>query len=239
MIYVTGDTHGLIDTKKLARDEYIRPEDYLIIAGDTAMCWDGGKNDAEFLAYWSAKPYTVLWVDGNHENFAVLNEKPVEEWHGGKVHRIAGNVLHLMRGEIFEIEGKTFFAFGGGLSLDKAYRTPYVSWWPEEEPSVAECEYGMQNLEKRGGKVDYVVTHAAPQALVRTVFSKVHPLIGAECKCERYLQEIYDKLDFELWICGHYHFDHLFRKEKVLEMYQDVVRLSDGWPICNTKSQDY
>ena len=39
--------------------------------------------------------------------------------HGGKVHRIRPHVLHLMRGQVFDIEGHTFFTMGGVKSVRK------------------------------------------------------------------------------------------------------------------------
>ena len=42
----------------------------------------------------------------------------MEEWHGGKVHQIRESVIHLMRGEIFNIDNKKFFTFGGARSHD-------------------------------------------------------------------------------------------------------------------------
>ena len=236
MIYVTGDTHSLNDIKKLEHDlRFINPEDYLIVAGDFGICWDDAGSDAQTFVYWASKPYTVLFVDGNHENFPLLYSYPEEIWNGGRIHRIGDNIIHLMRGQVFEIEGKKIFTFGGGLSIDKALREDGITWWKEEEPSVAECEEGMTNLDKVGWKVDYVITHAAPETIVRNEFAQIVHLYKKDCICEKYLNEIYRNLDFELWICGHYHFDHLFRKEKVLELYQDVVRLSPGYPIVNTR----
>ena len=41
---------------------------------------------------------------------------------------ISDSICHLMRGQVFDIDGKTFFTFGGGNSIDKAWRTPGVSW---------------------------------------------------------------------------------------------------------------
>ena len=57
-------------------------------------------------------------MDGKHENFTRLYNYPVEEWYGGKVHKIRDSVLHLMRGEIFNIDNKNFFTFGGAKSHD-------------------------------------------------------------------------------------------------------------------------
>lgn len=64
------------------------------------------------------KSFTTVFVDGNHENFDRLYSYPVKEWNGGKVHEIRPSVLHLMRGEVFTIEDKKFFAFGGASSHD-------------------------------------------------------------------------------------------------------------------------
>ena len=60
-----------------------------------------------------------MFVDGNHENYTRLyNDYPVEEWNGGKVHRIRDSVIHLMRGEIYDIDNKKIFVFGGAFSHD-------------------------------------------------------------------------------------------------------------------------
>ena len=108
------------------------------------------------LDWLEEKSYTTLFVDGNHENFDRLNAYPMEEWHGGKVHKIRPSVLHLMRGQIFNICDKKVFTFGGASShdisdgildtedpdfktkkklLDKRramYRIKHLSWWKEE-----------------------------------------------------------------------------------------------------------
>ena len=128
MIYVTGDIHG--NPSRLKKDNLakvgidIKADDYVIICGDFGLLW-GGKYQKEadwWLEWLNDKPFTTLFVDGNHENFDMLNALPVENWQGGKVHKVRENVLHLMRGEIFTIEGKTFFCFGGATSTDKEDR---------------------------------------------------------------------------------------------------------------------
>lgn len=44
-------------------------------------------------------------------------------WHNNYVISMFLTVLHLIRGQIFNIEDRSIFIFGGGLSIDKAYRT--------------------------------------------------------------------------------------------------------------------
>lgn len=60
----------------------------------------------------------MLFIDGNYENFDKLSRFPVETWCGGKVHKIRETVIHLMRGEVYCIEGNTVFVMGGGYSID-------------------------------------------------------------------------------------------------------------------------
>ena len=76
--------------------------DYMIACGDFGCVWNGDKSDDPQLDRLEALPFTVLFVDGNHENFDALKEYPVEQWHGGMVHKIRPHVIHLMRGQAFE-----------------------------------------------------------------------------------------------------------------------------------------
>lgn len=139
MIYLTGDTHIPIDIDKLSRKSFpeqkqLTRDDFIIVLGDFGLLWQEDKTYHYWLDILSAKRYTLLFVDGNHENFDWLNSLPVEFWHGGRVHRVAENILHLMRGEVFEIAGNTFFTLGGAVSHDRIYRTEGISWWPQEVP---------------------------------------------------------------------------------------------------------
>ena len=112
MIYVTGDTHGdwvsRLSTDAFPEQKEMTKEDYVIVCGDFGI-WNDTKQERYNLDWLEDKPFTTLFVDGNHENFDRLYAMPVSEWHGGKVHEIRPSVLHLMRGEIFEIEDKSFF----------------------------------------------------------------------------------------------------------------------------------
>ena len=110
MIYLTGDTHGTIEIGKLSRAnlavERVEPGegDFVIILGDFGLVFapDGQSTEERWWLKWlDEKPWTTLFIDGNHENFARLNALPEEEWRGGRVHRVSESVLHLMRAQIF------------------------------------------------------------------------------------------------------------------------------------------
>ena len=92
--------------------------DYVIITGDFGGVWDNSPRETYWLDWLEEKPFTTLFVDGNHENFDRLGELPVHQCQGGKVHYIRPHVLHLMRGQVFEIGGVTFFTMGGAASHD-------------------------------------------------------------------------------------------------------------------------
>ena len=122
-IYITGDTHGTYDVNKILKLKgKLTEEDYLIVLGDFAVCWDNNGNDSHVKRFWGRYPCTVLFIDGNHENFTLLNKYPVTEWHNGKVHRISERIIHLLRGQIFEIGGNTFFTMGGAASHDCGWK---------------------------------------------------------------------------------------------------------------------
>ena len=89
MIYITGDTHGgfqRFGSKYFPQQTQMGRNDYMIICGDFGGLWDGGQKDQHWLDWLAEKPFTTLFVDGNHENFDLLNALPEKEWHGGRVH---------------------------------------------------------------------------------------------------------------------------------------------------------
>jgi hypothetical protein len=75
-----------------------------------------------------------------------LAKFPVDEWHGGKVQYITPSILHLMRGQVFEIGGHSFFTMGGAschdvsdgiLDPDAPDFGSSTSDWPQDEPCSA------------------------------------------------------------------------------------------------------
>ena len=80
MIWICGDTHGLQDIYKVQDyfeeiivNTHVTKEDYLIILGDVAFSWDDGIHDERVREILHSLPCTVLWLDGNHENFDYIS----------------------------------------------------------------------------------------------------------------------------------------------------------------------
>lgn len=223
MIYVTGDVHGEIDINKLATKNFdpsnMTKEDFVIVAGDFGLVWDDSHEELFWRKWLDKKPWTTLFVDGNHENHTKLDVMPVEKWNGGKIHRINDSIFHLMRGQIFTIEGKTIFTFGGADSIDKGSRREHISWWKRELPSVAECKEGLVNLRKHKNQVDYIVTHTCPSDMLERIY-----LYKNITPAEKYLDRIQELANFKQWFFGHHHTD-MNVGDKYRALYHDIVRL--------------
>lgn len=106
-----------------------------------------------------------------------------------------------MRGQVFTIEGKTFFTMGGAESTDKAYRKEGKSWWAGEMPSKEEMSEGVSNLDAVG-KVDYILTHCAPSGLQKQLAYWYDTN-----SITQYLDFITKNYEFTHLYCGHYHTD--------------------------------
>lgn len=212
MVYITGDLHGEEQEWIEFVDPLLRAGDTVIVPGDFGVGMMHGPMREECFYDWiEAKLYTVLFVDGNHENFDKLNELPAAEWHGGRVRFLRRNLIHLMRGEVFEIEGKRLFVFGGGYSIDRARREPGVSWWPEELPSEQEYQNAETHLREANRCVDYIVTHTAPAESVYYLsrFQKygVRNDVTEDARLTIFLDRVASETGYSKWYFGHYHVD--------------------------------
>ncbi len=209
MIYITGDTHrsdlGRFQTFCTLRPQ-LSKRDYMIVAGDFGGVWSEKTLEYD-LQRFSVLPFTVLFVDGNHENFDLIDAFPVEMWRGGKVHRIRPDIIHLMRGQVYEIEGKTVFTFGGATSIDRAGRMEGVDWWRQEVPTYEQLDEGLANLRRYGNCVDYVITHSCGERAY--AYLAAHRLIGSKGMYpeNHLLSNFEDRVAFRHWYFGHYHVD--------------------------------
>ena len=144
----------------------------------------------------------------NHENFDLLARYPITEWNGGKVQFIRPKIIHLMRGQVFKINDLTFFTMGGAASTDKAYRLEHISWWAQELPNYQEMDEGLHNLELNHNKVDYILTHTAPTAVLAEMYKNLG-FYGAD-NFDNYLESISRTVSFKRWFFGHHHIDKYF-----------------------------
>lgn len=235
-IYLTGDTHGLSNPDDFDRfEEWNFPEgngltrhDYLIVLGDFGLPWDYLDNDSDLHSL-NRKPWTTLFIDGNHEFFPYLQNLKVDEWKGGYIQRYREypNIIHLLRGSVFDIDGKKLFCMGGAQSVDKSFQQSNGTWYEEEMPDGYEYSAAERNLRRHDWNVDFVLTHTCanrmlPSALGRNIADTgilTDELTG-------WLDKIEDKLAYRHWFFGHFHRDvQLDNRHSVL--FQSIVNLDD------------
>jgi len=224
-IYITGDLHGTHDIQKLttalfSEQKDLTKEDYVIILGDFGLTWDESEERKYWLKWLNDKNFTTLFLDGNHENFDALYKYPIVEFLGGKTHQVRSSIYHLMRGEIFIIEGLKFFTFGGGISIDKMFRVEGISWWSQEIPNYIEIENGYNNLEKNNWTVDYVLTHACPSRLSLMLYSHHNE----SDEVTKILDKFEEKIICKKWYFGHHHIDEEI-DDKYKVFYNKVMKI--------------
>ena len=155
---------------------------------------------------------------GNHENYDAYKGYPKEEWHGGQIQRIRPSVLHLMRGQVYELNGRKFFTMGGASSHD--IQDGIL------EPDDPDFEEKFQQLEQRGAL--FRVNHRSwwaeelpSEAEYLDVFS------GGMFKKDaltEFFDEVRQKCTFRYWFFGHYHSNMVIEKKYAM-LYEQIIRL--------------
>ena len=218
MIYITGDMHGEYSRYENKKLKKLGEDDVLLVCGDFGFLWDGSAGERAALRKISEKRFKTLFIDGTHENFSMLKSCPVGELYGGRVQKVANNVYRLLRGEIFTIENKTFFVFGGGESADKDIRIENGTWWKEEQPTLEEMAYAVENLNSVGRRVDYIVTHQpsmTDMALVERRCTKT--------PTSTFLDELSHQVEYKKWFFGSLHRNK--KTPKAYCLFTDIVKI--------------
>ena len=150
-----------------------------------------------------------------------------------------------MRGQVYLIDGKKVFSFGGASSQDirdgileledplykekkkeldreyRSYRVNHLSWWERELPSAEEMKEGKMNLQEHNNEVDFMVTHccaASTQILINPTYGKPDYLA-------KYFEELRQMVKFKKWFFGHYHENRNITAEEIL-IYEQIIRIS-------------
>lgn len=220
MIYLTGDMHGDISRFRAVRRAGVRKGDTLIVCGDFGFIWDGGKKEQKLLRWIGKRRYRVLFVDGCNENHERLEEYPKTEQFGGQVRQISGNLYALIRGEIYEIEEKRIFAFGGGNPLEQ-----YAGNHDDARllPSPEEIADARARLQECGNRVDLIVTHDAPARLRQFIDMET---LDDRTHLHAFLEEVSQTVQFRQWYMGKYHKDLRIPPHYQM-LFSSVVRYQD------------
>lgn len=223
-IFITGDTHGSFSrfsSQNFSEGKNLNRNDYVIICGDFGGIWDTDEHNLSekyWLDWLNAKPWTTLFVDGNHENFTRLNSFPQVEFCGGFAHQIRPHIYHLMRGEIFEIDNCTILAFGGAPSHDKEFRIKDISWWEDEVPTAADFDNAKKNLALYNNKVDFIVTHEAQASAFyeMALYGKIPPSQYLPNETSKQIQDLISNVEYKQHYFGHHHLNKRFNFSECL-----------------------
>jgi predicted phosphohydrolase len=253
MIWIIGDTHGFPKLKKycnyilnnyISESSILNNNDILLQLGDLGIIW----NDIDYNEYLLEENDNLKWIDrlpfkvctilGNHCNWSRIlsNEFKDIEMFGSTVRKLSNNLFYLKRGNIYNINNKSFYCLGGGRSVDKQIRLIYnLGWWKEEEASEEELNISTTNLENVNYNVDYILTHETNQSIVdllikKNKLSRFNPSIT-----EQYLESIKNKLTYKYHFFGHYHLDINKPKEKYACLYNDIYYIDNNGDIIRIK----
>ena len=226
MLYVTGDTHGDYERFTSSKIKKLKKGDILFICGDFGFIWDGSKKEEKLLKKIGKQKFTVCFIDGTHENFALLKEYETTEFYGGVAQHITGNLYHLMRGQVYDFDGTTVFTMGGGESPDIDIRSDGNSWSGDEIPTEADLLEGAKNLKVRGNKVDIIITHEPPMKIKGFLKLKDKEPVSV-CGLNIYFEELGAACEYTRWFFGSMHIDK-FISSSHIAVFQNVVNVETG-----------
>ncbi len=215
MIYLTGDPHGSFDRIKEFCEKFTTTkDDILIILGDAGINYYEGKKDLKLKEELSTWPITFFIIRGNHEKDPVNISSYIEQpFCDGTVlvEPAYPSLIFAKDGEVYSLEvdgeAKRAIVIGGAYSVDKFYRLDKgYKWFEDEQPSDEMKKRVETKLAEMDWTVDFVLSHTAPiRYEPREWFLAMIDQNTVDNSTEVWLDEIFEKLTFEKWYCGHYH----------------------------------
>lgn len=197
---ILGDVHGHWTNMNVTIAKAIgeHPDiTHIIQVGDFGYGFHGIKPFKTSKVYFSSEEQdiydnaTKLWLDGNHENFDLL-EIDKGAWQPGWT--------YVPRGSILEADGYRMMFFGGASSIDRDIRTPMMDWWPQENITYTQVE---NCLKKHDDKIDALFTHEHADCVP---YSDRYKWDDLPSKGNRQLlQELVNKFQPDFHFFGHHH----------------------------------
>lgn len=212
--YITGDTHRDFERiEQFCEENETTIDDVMIILGDVGINYYLHSYDRALKSRLSKLNITLLCVHGNHEERPWLAADYDEvAWNEGKVYVEPQypNLVFAKDGEIYDINGRKVMSIGGAYSIDKCYRLRNgLQWFESEQPSEDIKAYVESQLEKVNWKIGIILSHTVPiEAEPTWAFLTGLNQSTVDKSTERWLQYIYDNLEFSEWYAGHYHVEH-------------------------------
>lgn len=258
-IFITGDIHGKperfsVDNFPIGKE--LDKDDYVIILGDFGLVWDytgENKNETYWLDWLNNKPWTTLFIGGNHENYNRLEQYPVENWHGGKVSFIRPSVIYLQYGEVFDIAGKKFLNVGKARSHDIQHGIIDPADYVTREDMRKAChdlekkhggwQFAMYRIKGESWWEQEIPTAAERQNALNNLEknnNKVDFVLSHEGPASdvailgkgwykpdeysQFLEELRCSINYDKWCFGHYHQDKAINTKETV-YFEKIVQI--------------
>lgn len=225
---ITSDCHGdfqyILD---YASRNKLTSNDTIIVLGDDEInsCYDN-----VYQNILMDLPCTLFCIHGNHQPRAetLPNYKKCTIFGGiGYMDMQYPNIIFAKDGEIYNIDNKKCMVIGGAYSVDKFLRLyKKYPWFPDEQPDDKIKKYCEKQLNKNNWSIDYMFTHTCPydyrptEWFLESLSTFVH-----DVSTEEWLQRIYDKLNFKIWYCGHFHGNKYDENSRIRFIYKEFCEL--------------
>lgn len=236
---VTGDAHGNVNEKlrqlwSNSKHKYNSKNASLIILGDAGLNFFLNKSDNQEKIRVQNRGYIVYCLRGNHEE-RPENISSMIKWYDDEIKNFVyrepqfPNIRYLIDGNVYSFNDYSALAVGGAYSIDKPYRlrqagnAPWSGWFKDEQLTKAE----MAAIEsEHGGKYfDFVFSHTCPISWQpESLFIKGIGQETIDKTMEIWMEEFKTKIEWKVWLFGHFHDDRLIRPG-VEMLYNDIVTL--------------
>ena len=250
---VTGDTHGGVSTisrvGNIARNmpECNPKETGIIILGDSGLNFWLNGTDKKYKKTLNDMGYHIYCVRGNHEErpenipgMILVEDINVDNfvW----LEEAYPNIRYFVDGNIYNINGKDALVIGGAYSVDKWYRLARAGYSKDkaETANPKKCGWFKSELltvdemdeitEKVAGKrFDFVLSHTCPLSWEpNDLFLNGIDQSQVDKTMELWMDELLNKIDWRIWLFGHYHADRIERPF-VEQMYMDYENIQTIW----------
>ncbi len=236
-LYLTGDTHGEnIERFSFRKHKWLREltaDDVVVVLGDTGLMWPGYKKEAAHFPHSiEDKPFQIIFLLGNHDNYDWAETLPEVEAFGGVLRQVVADDRawpgrYVCKDwAVLDLAGKHCLLCAHadshdawslydaddheGIKLAKKrrerFRIRHVSWWPQEKLDVEAFEEFIHR--HKGEHFDAILTHDRPAVMQERLPRHGEPARPVTDQ-EKFFDRLREELDFGVWAHGHMHYERL------------------------------